>query len=157
MRGRCAYCRITQQSDSQHYQYHCPREQGHAIQQQAQAWKKRLRVERRLEKYAGCHICLMPQGWCDRWRERAGAGNAGIYDWVAGERCQYEDVVMETLAVLEFGWEEGVGRAEEIEVQQWGKRRRWGNIECYQVIIEVWKRYQQRGEMIDGGSETVHP
>ena len=151
MRGRCAYCRITQQGDSQHYQYHCPREQGQAIQQQAQAWKKRLRGERRLEKYAGCHICFMPQVWCDRWRERAGAGNAGMYDPVPGERCQYEDVAMETLAVLEFGWEEGVGRAEEIEIQKWGKMRRWGSVKCYQMIIEVWRRHQQRSEIIDGG------
>ena len=67
-----------------------------------------------MEKYAGCYICFMPQAWYDRWRERAGAGNTGIYNPVPGERYQYKDVAMETLAVLEFGWEEGINRAEEI-------------------------------------------
>ena len=81
-----------------------------------------------------------------------------MYDAVAGERCQYEDVAMETLAVLELGWEEGVGRAEAMEIQKWGKVRRWGNIQCYQMMIEVWRRHQHRRERIDGGERrsTVH-
>ena len=148
MRGRCAYCRMTQQGDSQHDQYRCRREHGQAMQQQAKEWKKRLRGGKQLEKFGGCYICFMPQEWCDRWRERVGAGHAGMYEMVPGGRCQYEDVVMETLAVLELELEEGISGGE--EMKRWGQRRRWGHVECYQVIVEVWRRFQRWSERREG-------
>ena len=89
----------------------------------------------------------MPQGWYNRWREKAGAGNTGIYEVVKEEKyCQYQDVVVETLAVLIYlenrFREEIQGRmpgemAWEDVSRYWGERVRWAGIDMYRMIVEL--------------------
>ena len=100
-----------------------------------------------MAQYGGCHWCFLPQGWYNRWREKAGAGNAGIYEVVKEEKhCQYQDMVVETLAVLihlENGFrEEMQGRmpgemAWEDVSRYWGERVRWAGIDMYRMIVEL--------------------
>ena len=157
IRGRCAYCCITSQAQSAgHYLYYCTETACQAIKVDCNRWKKRLRAQKELAQYGGCHWCFLPQGWCNRWREKAGAGNAGMYEVVKEEKhCQYQDVVVETLAVLihlENGFrEEMQGRmpgemAWEDVSRYWGKRVRWAGIDMYRMIVELWEGLQMGGK-----------
>lgn len=150
IRGRCAYCFITgQEQGSDHYMYRCPVEGCRTIRTECNRWKTRLRRQKELAPYGGCHYCFLPQAWCNRWREKAGAGNAGMYEVVQGEtQCQYQDVVVEILAVLidlEGGFQEQmqqrmpVGMGWEDVSRYWGFRTRWAGIDMYRMVVEVWE------------------
>ena len=67
VRGRCAYCFISgQESGSDHYMYHCPVENCDPIRMECNRWKKRIRGQKELTTYGGCHWCFLPQAWCKR-------------------------------------------------------------------------------------------
>ncbi|KAI4192534.1 MAG: hypothetical protein LQ350_008631, partial [Teloschistes chrysophthalmus] len=152
VRGRCAYCYLTRQANgSEHYMFRCRVPECAPIREASKGWKVRLRGRKELQGYAGCHYCFLPQAWCNRWRERTGAGNAGMYDWMPEEKvCQYQDVVVESLAVLihlEAGFQEQMqGRMpagmEWADVTQyWGRRTRWAGVDMYQMIVELWEGF----------------
>ena len=71
------------------------------------------------------------------------------------KHCQYQDVVVETLAVLihlENGFrEEMQGRMpgeivwEDIS-RYWGERVRWAGIDMYRMIVELWEGLQMGGK-----------
>ena len=150
IRGRCAYCFITgQEQGSDHYMYRCRVEGCRTIRTECNRWKRRLRGQKELAPYGGCHYCFLPQAWCNRWREKGGAGHAGMYEVVQGEtQCQYQDVVVEILAVLidlEGGFQEQmqqrmpVGMGWEDVSRYWGFRTRWAGIDMYRMVVEVWE------------------
>lgn len=134
-RGRCVYCYMTRQQRTQeHYTFCCPEPGWQTIQVDCQRWKKRLRGRKELAPFGGCHWCFLPQEWCNRWREMAGAGRAGMYEVVPEEKhCQYQDIVVETLAVwihLEDGFQAqmqgrmGSGIGWDDVSRYWGQRVR---------------------------------
>lgn len=148
MRGRCAYCYITRpRQGSEHAMYFCQEEGCQAIKERCREWKEGIRRRKELAPYGGCHICFMPQAWCNRWREKSGAGKAGMFEWVKEEKqCDHQDVVMETLAVLHglepgfaqqmqermpkgIGWEEVTGYL--------GERVRWGEVDMFRMVVEL--------------------
>ncbi|KAL8798594.1 MAG: hypothetical protein Q9200_007740 [Gallowayella weberi] len=150
IRGRCAYCYITApERSNEHYMYHCSIEDCRPIRMACNGWKKRLRGQKELAPYGGCHWCFVPQAWCNRWREKAGAGNAGIYELVSEEKaCQYQDVVVEILAVLiqlTDGFKEQMQRRMPAGVEwadvsrYWGMRTRWAGVDMYRMIVEIWE------------------
>ncbi|KAL8991046.1 MAG: hypothetical protein Q9169_007961 [Polycauliona sp. 2 TL-2023] len=148
VRERCAYCFITaQRNGSDHYMYHCKMEGCRTIRMECNGWKKRLRGRKELAQYGGCHYCFLPQAWCNRWREKSGAGNAGMYELVKNEKvCQYQDVVIEILAVLihlQKGFKQQMqgrmpaGMEWEDVSRYWGLRTRWAGIDMYRMVVEV--------------------
>ena len=150
IRGSCAYCYITlQEQGHDHYMYYCPKEESRIIRTECHGWKKRLRKRNELARYGGCHWCFLPQAWCNRWREKSGTGNAGMYELVKDEKhCQYQDVVVEVLAVLihvEAGFQEQMqrrmpaGMAWDDVSCYWGQRVRWAGVDMYQMVVEIWE------------------
>lgn len=132
--------------------FRCEEEECREIQARCQRWKKEMSEGKRLAPYAGCYWCLVPQAWCDRWREKAGAGRAGMYEPVEGRsECEYRDIVVEIVGVLmavEEGFQAGMEARmpAEIDIEQvtryWGRREKWGGIDCCRIIIEIWEGLQ---------------
>lgn len=71
------------------------------MQAEVRRVKAGIREQRAIAPYAGYQWCYQPQAWYDRWREKRGAGRAGMYELEAGV-TEYagQDMVVEALVVL---------------------------------------------------------
>lgn len=157
VRGRCAYCYITAQPQgANRFMYRCTQEQCGPIKAGCYAKKKRLRAQKELAPYGGCTLCFLPQAWCNRWREKAGAGIAGIYQLVPEERfCDHQDVAMEMLTVLlqvepEFRQQMQTRMPANMDwkdvTRYWGQRVQWGGIDTYRMVVELSKGLQLQNQ-----------
>lgn len=147
----CIYCRMTSGEDD--HEGSCPLEANdkgvfEGIERgvkQIQEWMGR---KGSFERYCGCWECGLPYRICNRWEDLYGDG--GKFRWIAGEQCQYPDMMAKVIGaglsrardVLEYIFRQ-IGKTEEgkevgvDDLLRIGGRRRkdWGGMETNEMCV----------------------
>jgi superfamily II DNA helicase RecQ len=161
---RCPLCAVHGEESHHHLLSACTQPDGVEVQRRSDDLARR--VKRRYQKYAACWDCGMPQEICQRWIRRHDGG------WRRREGeglCQFRSHfhIEVVVAIAEYGraewgemltrWireDEGT-RLEEMEedeqIQWWGQRIKWGEMETSQLIRNFY-RYVSLIEVVGTGS-----
>jgi hypothetical protein len=150
----CVVCRLGGQENVYHAVEHCPEQESEVwgdIRDGVALMEQELFAKRRMEEFAGCFDCGMPQAMCGRWV--AADNDGGRFERVGQGRCQYEGLLIrlyvgfmvwyggDGLALVEnAAREEGFSGEPEQWYRWFGRRIVWGGIEssrlcriCYQL------------------------
>ena len=116
--GKCVFCLAQGGTGRAHRSiFQCDADEVADARSLYNAIKKGVRKSKAMSDFAGCSFCFVPQAWCHSWRRKSN-GADGEFErahtgWSPRFQCQYEDVVIGTLAIaIVFT---GTGRASYVD------------------------------------------
>lgn len=166
LEGCCMFCR-RRGTDYRHLLVRCSDDESKEARNVYWRLRKRVREDRKLEKFGGCVRCLVPYEWCNRWQEQE--ESPGLWREMEGrEACRLTDLIMSEMAVMMTDEAYGLGLLDRLvgegykvdngletkeELERWdvciteflGKRIEWGGYETWNIIRELAERWMEVG------------